>query len=80
MDHGVHLRFFEKYAGTANDFPESSEAHEADIVMCMTGIGNTRRDYERLLEALEEIVAKLGEKVIGLTSEETICVGRQTQI
>ena len=26
-----------------------------NIVMCMTGIGNTRRDYQRLLEALAEI-------------------------
>lgn len=26
-----------------------------NIVMCMTGIGNTRKDYERLLEALKEI-------------------------
>ena len=29
-----------------------------NIVMCMTGIGNTRRDYERLLEALSEIAAQ----------------------
>ena len=29
-----------------------------NIVMCMTGIGNTRRDYERLLEALAEIAAQ----------------------
>ena len=32
-----------------------------NIVMCMTGIGNTRRDYERLLQALEEIASQLGE-------------------
>ena len=29
-----------------------------NIVMCMTGIGNTRRDYERLLDALQEIAAQ----------------------
>lgn len=29
-----------------------------NIVMCMTGIGNTRSDYERLLEALAEIAAQ----------------------
>ena len=29
-----------------------------NIVMCMTGIGNTRRDYERLLAALAEIAAQ----------------------
>lgn len=33
-----------------------------NIVMCMTGIGNTRRDYERLIEALKEIASQLGEK------------------
>ncbi len=36
-----------------------------NIVMCMTGIGNTRRDYERLIEALKEIAAKLGENKAG---------------
>lgn len=29
-----------------------------NIVMCMTGIGNTRGDYERLLKALAEIAAQ----------------------
>ncbi len=29
-----------------------------NIVMCMTGIGNKRYDYERLLEALEKIAAQ----------------------
>lgn len=29
-----------------------------NIVMCMTGIGNKRYDYERLLEALKEIAAE----------------------
>lgn len=36
-----------------------------NIVMCMTGIGNTRRDYERLIESLKEIAAKLGENKAG---------------
>ena len=31
--HGAHLRFFEKYAGTAGGFPESAEAQGADIVI-----------------------------------------------
>ena len=31
-----------------------------NIVMCMTGIGNKRCDYERLLEALKEIAAERG--------------------
>ncbi|MBR3785293.1 MAG: aminotransferase class V-fold PLP-dependent enzyme [Firmicutes bacterium] len=31
-----------------------------NIVMCMTGIGNKRCDYERLLEALKEIAAEHG--------------------
>lgn len=36
------------------------ELVSGDLVMCMTGIGNTRDDYRRLLEALEELV-KLAE-------------------
>lgn len=31
-----------------------------NIVMCMTGIGNRRCDYERLLDALKEIAAERG--------------------
>ena len=31
-----------------------------NIVMCMTGIGNKRCDYERLLEALKEIAEERG--------------------
>ena len=31
-----------------------------NIVMCMTGIGNKRCDYERLLDALKEIAAERG--------------------
>ncbi|MFR0902279.1 MAG: hypothetical protein ACLSFO_00870 [Anaerovoracaceae bacterium] len=30
------------------------ELVSGNMVMCMSGIGNTRRDYERLIEALSE--------------------------
>lgn len=41
-----------------------------NIVMCMTGIGNKRCDYERLLEALKEIAAehRLCEESCGTTT------------
>ena len=40
------------------------ELFTGDILMCMTGIGNTRRDYERLLKALKEIAWKYGQDLI----------------
>ncbi|MGN0708877.1 MAG: aminotransferase class I/II-fold pyridoxal phosphate-dependent enzyme [Anaerovoracaceae bacterium] len=36
------------------------ELSAGDIVMCMTGIGNVRSDYERLLEALSDIEESAG--------------------
>lgn len=36
-----------------------SELVTGNILMCMTGIGNTRRDFERLLSALSEIAEEL---------------------
>ena len=36
-------------------YPEFSTG---SIVMCLTGIGNVREDYELLLEALAEIAGK----------------------
>ena len=43
-----------------------------NIVMCMTGIGNKRCDYERLLEALKEIAEERGlcEENDGITAPE----------
>ena len=38
-----------------------AELVTGNILMCMTGIGNTRRDYERLLGALEKISREHGE-------------------
>lgn len=35
-----------------------SELVTGDILMCMTGIGNVRSDYEKLIEALSEIAAE----------------------
>lgn len=37
-----------------------TELNTGDILMCMTGIGNTRSDFEKLLKALEEIAAECG--------------------
>ena len=37
-----------------------AELVTGNILMCMTGIGNTRRDYERLLGALEKISREHG--------------------
>ena len=37
-----------------------TELNTGDILMCMTGIGNTRSDLEKLLKALEEIAAEYG--------------------
>ena len=35
-----------------------AELVTGNILMCMTGIGNTRKDYQRLLQALKEIAAR----------------------
>ena len=37
-----------------------AELVTGNILMCMTGIGNSRRDYDRLLEALRELSAGCG--------------------
>ena len=37
-----------------------AELVTGDILMCMTGIGNTREDYVRLVEALQQIAAGSG--------------------
>ena len=37
-----------------------TELNTGDILMCMTGIGNTSSDFEKLLAALEEIAAEYG--------------------
>ena len=37
-----------------------TELNTGDILMCMTGIGNTGSDFEKLLAALEEIAAEYG--------------------
>ena len=34
------------------------ELTTGNILMCMTGIGNTKADYDKLLEALQEIAAQ----------------------
>ncbi len=34
------------------------EFHTGSVVMCLTGIGNERKDYEVLLEALRDIADK----------------------
>ena len=36
------------------------ELTTGNILMCMTGIGNTKADYDKLLEALQEIAAQEG--------------------
>lgn len=46
-----------------------------NIVMCMTGIGNTRKDYRRLIEALREISEETG--VISNYEKQT---GEQTEL
>lgn len=52
---GIDGLELEKLLNEKNIFPELVTGN---IVMCMTGIGNTRRDYERLLDALMEIAAE----------------------
>lgn len=42
-----------------------SELVTGDILMCMTGIGNTESDFERLLEALEDIAKRSEAKAEG---------------
>lgn len=42
-----------------------SELVTGDILMCMTGIGNTESDFERLLEALEDIAKRSEVKAEG---------------
>ena len=32
----------------------------ADILMCMTGIGNRREDYDKLLDVLRELLPRIG--------------------
>lgn len=55
----------EKYLNKKGIFPELVTGN---IVMCMTGIGNVREDYDRLLKALTEIV--VSNNMIMLTREE----------
>ena len=55
----------EKYLNRKGIFPELVSGN---IVMCMTGIGNTREDYDKLLKALTEIV--IANNMIRLTREE----------
>lgn len=50
--YGLHGVALEKELMKRNIYPELATG---DIVMCMTGIGNKRCDYERLITALEEI-------------------------
>ncbi|MGL4484183.1 MAG: aminotransferase class I/II-fold pyridoxal phosphate-dependent enzyme [Anaerovoracaceae bacterium] len=45
------------------------ELHTADLVMCMTGIGNSREDLETLAKALEEIAAGKKENDTNILNE-----------
>ena len=63
--YGMTGHDLEKYLNHKGIFPELVTGN---IVMCMTGIGNTREDYDRLLKALVEIVTK--NKMVMLTREE----------
>lgn len=56
----------EKFLIGRGIFPELVSG---DIVMCMTGIGNTRRDYERLIEALSDL-SWLGGKTCGFDGKD----------
>lgn len=47
-----------------------------DMVMAMTGIGNSEEDYNRLLEALKEISGELAENGVSVGGE---CAGRLTE-
>lgn len=51
-----------------------AELTTGDILMCMTGIGNARGDYERLIRALADISAKAGQfrdgTLAGVSPEE----------
>lgn len=49
---GIDGGNLEKLLIERNIYPELTAG---SLVMCMTGIGNTREDYERLIEALREI-------------------------
>ena len=55
MDFGIHGLELEEKLNERGIFPELVTGN---ILMCMTGIGNTRADYDALLAALREIGAQ----------------------
>jgi len=55
--YGIDGLELEELLNAKDIFPELVTGN---IVMCMTGIGNKRRDYERLLSALAEIAQERG--------------------
>lgn len=63
--YGMTGHDLERYLNHKGIFPELVTGN---IVMCMTGIGNKREDYDKLLKALFEIVTK--NKMVMLTREE----------
>ena len=54
-EHRMALEEAEKVLMEKGVYPEF---RTGSIVMCLTGIGNVREDYELLLEALAEIAGK----------------------
>ena len=75
IDMGIPGAQLEEKLNERGIFPE---LYTGNILMCMTGIGNIRGDYDKLLDALREIGDDVAEEIAG--DDECICAGSDADV